>query len=222
LRNLGYDVKITKKSYDYGVDVIARKDAEPIAIQAKMYQEGARQTSDKDIMYLFAGKYLNECKEAVLITSGTVKDEAKDIAQKLNVKIIERWMPSGLLSDSKTQFPSFEKVWAKNIVPLKGDTIFTIKGRKNTLIDINMNYVERISSKGKKSKIYIDIFKQCYWYIIDNGSIKKSYINHLYPKRASAIIFVILAKIPFFEVQYSPEPTLLLDIKKINSEAYGA
>jgi hypothetical protein len=215
-RKHGYVVNLTKKSYDYGVDVIARKDSEAIAIQAKMYHEGARQTSYKDIMYLFAGKSLYDCSEAILITSGTVKDEAKDVAIKLNVKVIENWMPSDSIKvDTKKECPSFEDAWGKYIIPLKGMPILTLSGRENILTDVNMNYVERISSTGKKSKIYVDIFKQCYSYIIDHGSIEKGYINHIYPKRASAIIFMILAEIPYFEIRYNPEPILKHDKKKM-------
>lgn len=212
-RKLGYDVSLTKRSYDYGVDVIARKDSDAIAIQAKMYQEGARQTSYKDIMYLFAGKYLYNCNAAILITSGTVKDEAKNTAEKLNVKIIEKWMPSDpIIEGSKKEYPSFEEAWKKYIIPLKGKSILTLSGRENILTDVNLNYVERVSSRDKKSKIYIDIFNLCYSYIMEHGSIEKDYINHMYLKRASAIIFMILAQIPYFEIQHKPKLVLKNDM----------
>ena len=97
-----------------------------------MYHEGARQTSYKDIMYLFAGKSLYDCTKSILITSSTVKDEAKDAARKLNVKIIEVDAFNSIKVDTQ-RCPSLEDAWGKYIIPLKGMPILTLSGRENVL-----------------------------------------------------------------------------------------
>ncbi len=56
-----------------------------------MYEK--RQVNYQDIMYLFAGKTIYGCEGALLITSGKVSDDAKRIAEKLDVKIIQDWSP---------------------------------------------------------------------------------------------------------------------------------
>lgn len=47
-REKGYDVETTPYSGDYGVDVIAQKGEERIAIQVKMYGNSARKSKPRD------------------------------------------------------------------------------------------------------------------------------------------------------------------------------
>jgi exopolyphosphatase/pppGpp-phosphohydrolase len=165
-------------------------------------------------MYLYAGKQLYDCEHSVIITSGKVSDEAKAAASKLDVEILEDWLPKVLNRVNNTI--SFSKVWEKYILPVAREKIYTISGKENTIVKVTMEDIERISSNGKKSKIDIDIFRRCYHFIIENGSLTKEYINQIYPKRASAFIFVVLAKIPFFEIVNEPRLTLRLIKEKYN------
>ena len=85
----GYKCELRGGSYDYGVDIIAEKNNERIAIQVKMYDK--RVVNYEAIMHLYAGKKLLDCTTASLITSGIVSDDAKTVAQKLDIKIFEYW-----------------------------------------------------------------------------------------------------------------------------------
>ena len=44
-QNKGYSTEVTPLSGDWGIDVIAIKDSEKIAIQAKMYSDSSRKVN---------------------------------------------------------------------------------------------------------------------------------------------------------------------------------
>ncbi len=213
-QNLDYNINMTPKSSDYGVDIIATKGDEKIAIQVKMYDK--REVNYQDVMYLYAGTKYYECNRAVIITSGKVSSEAKKTASKMNIDVIENWKieqniqkklepKSNLVNHNhqNTSQKDFGDIWNQYILPLKGQKLDTITGKTNFISDVTSDYIIRVSSKGNPSKIGYDIFEQCYYYIIEKGKMKREEINHLYPKRASAIIFAVLEK--YISFSYSSE-----------------
>lgn len=231
-KRLGYSVSLTPKSYDYGVDVVAKKGSESIAIQAKMYDHN-RQVNYQSVMYVFAGMRLYDCNQAIIITSGNANQDARTVAVKLGVSIQENWHsssadgmnqspssvePAQPINESNESDPSpdlFGKVWEKYIMPLKGQTLSTFTGKENTITDVDWNYVKRISSKGGYSKLAIEIFRQCFSYVIEHGRMTRDAINQLYTKRGSAIIFAVLSKVPFFDVEDVGKATLKLNREKL-------
>jgi len=93
-------------------------------------------------------------------------------------------------------------------MPLKKKKVYTVsRHAENTITNVTLGYVERISSKERKSKIEIHYFRSCYSHILKNGKITRDEIHRLYAekKRASSIIFAILAKIPFFVIKSTPK-----------------
>lgn len=219
-KSLGFVIQQTPKSKDYGVDIIAEKGDDRIAIQVKMYD--ARVVNYKEVMYLFAGSEHYNCNKSILLSSGIVSDEAKSEAQKLNVEIIENWHPkipdlkqNGSINENqksanKEEYElNFSDIWEKYIVPLRGQTVLTVTGKENYISDVNWSYLERISSNNKTSKIKIEIFKNCFHILIEKSKITRDEINHLYPGRASAIIFAVLSKILFFRLVEKPKATLV-------------
>lgn len=222
----GYVVKLTPRSYDYGVDVIASKENERVAVQAKMYEQ--RQVNYQDVMYLFAGRTIYDCDIAVLITSGKISVDARRVAEKLGVKLTDSWLPSAMSSteqlSSKSEAPnnigrgsreeSFGKAWKQYVIPLEGTKVCTSTGKENLIRKVTWDYLERESSNSKASKIELKIFRLCYSHILENGYMTRNEINHLYSKRGSAIIFAVLARIPYFEVRHGPA-TLVLDNKSL-------
>jgi uncharacterized protein YihD (DUF1040 family) len=67
---MGYSVQVTPKSGDYGIDVIAVKGEDVIAIQAKKYSKG-NNVGNQEIQKLLGAMQLNTVKanKAILITS---------------------------------------------------------------------------------------------------------------------------------------------------------
>ena len=222
--SMEYKVTMTPKSSDYGVDIIADKYTEKFAIQVKLYD--VRISNYKDIMYLYAGSKYYDCNKSVFITNGTISKDDKKVAQKLNVEIFENWdkgtIPNNPANIQNVQAvkstlkgsgeKEFGDVWTAYIIPLINKSVSTITGKSNKITAVNYSYLERESSNGNTSKIDYSIFEQCYYHLLEKGKLTRDEINHLYTKRASAVIFAVLAHIPFFSVKVKPKATLIYKI----------
>lgn len=209
--NKGYQTKLTTRSYDYGVDVIATKLNERIAIQIKMYE--TRPVNYKDIMYLYAGKDFYDCNKGILITTGLCDPLAIKVANKLGIEIHENlFVQSNNLSAKSNKLTisenDFDDVWQNFIIPLKGQTIHTATGKKNIIIDVNNDYLRRQSSTGEISKIEKQIFKVVYYRLKEKKSITRDEINTEYSKRGSAIIAAVLGRVPFIMLTEKPKVPL--------------
>lgn len=87
----GYTTQIPSRKFDFGVNIIAKKEGKTVGIQVRKYN-GIEQVNYRDILYLFAGARYLDCSSAVLVTDGTVMPQASEVARKLNIKIFENWM----------------------------------------------------------------------------------------------------------------------------------
>ena len=213
--SLGYVCELCGGSYDYGVDLIARDPNESIAIQVKMYEQ--REVNYQAIMYLYAGKDLHGCDNAIMISKGAIRKDAQDVAAKLDVDIEEYWEKSidvsrtnidtveePELTANHTEYLSFYDAWEKNIMPLKGKILYTARGNKNEVVSVTYDQVTRRSSNGIKSDVEIEIFEQVYNLLLEKSRVTRDEINHLFPGRASAFIVPLLAEIPFIEMLTRP------------------
>lgn len=104
---------------------------------------------------------------------------------------------------------SFNQIWDKVIIPLKGKTIYTLDEQKaNIIIDVNNDFLERNSENESPSqKISKEVFEVVYNYIMENGEVTRAYINEKLPKRYSSIVCAILAKAP--NIGYNVKPVKL-------------
>lgn len=85
---MGYVAKVSSLSNDWGIDVIATKDTEKIAIQAKKYGGSSRSVNRRMIMELYGAAAYQDCTSAVLATDGDVLPDAVTVAKKLGIKIL--------------------------------------------------------------------------------------------------------------------------------------
>jgi len=198
----GYTCEERGGSYDKGVDLIAEKNREKIAIQIKMYDQ--RMVNYKDIMYLFAAQNLFQCEKSILLTSGLVRQDAKKIAKDLKVKIIENWYPNKTFSIAKNNFENFSQFWEDEISSLKTKTIKTVTGKKNQIIDVSFDGIKRKTSNGKISFVKIEIFKGVYETLIKENEISREEINHLYPGRVSSFIVAVFSNTKNFTISKDP------------------
>ena len=88
-QNKGYSTEVTPLSGDWGIDVIAIKDSEKIAIQAKMYSDSSRKVNRAAIMQLYGAMAYQDCTKAVLATDGDLLDDAILVANKLGIEILK-------------------------------------------------------------------------------------------------------------------------------------
>ncbi|WP_407058329.1 restriction endonuclease [Tigheibacillus jepli] len=88
-KSLGYRPMVTKKSGDYGADVIL-KGKNKIVIQAKRY--GYKHNVGMDaVREVFASKYYYKADEAWIVTNSFFTKQAKELAKSCNVKLLNRY-----------------------------------------------------------------------------------------------------------------------------------
>ena len=86
----GYDVKMTPKTCDFGADLILtnRKTGEKICVQAKRYRNAV---GEEAVQQTLSGKNYYDCDKAIIITNSQYTDAAKKLAQKCDIKMIDRF-----------------------------------------------------------------------------------------------------------------------------------
>ncbi|HQQ94654.1 MAG TPA: restriction endonuclease [Bacteroidia bacterium] len=204
-RRKGYEAETTSYSNDYGVDVFATKGKEKIAVQAKMYGRGTRKINRQMVMELHGAKDYFDCSKAVLATDGVLLPDALEVANKLKIEVLNINDSAPLPTVKKTNSDNtFDEIWEKYIIPLQGKTLTRESGETNEITKVNWSEIERITSKGNKGKIKIEIFKQAINKLLVDGSISRDYINQNYIGRASSGIILILSQVPFFKLTTQP------------------
>lgn len=113
----GYEVELTPKSGDGGIDAYLRKDGDFGILQAKRYKGSVGEPVLRD---LFGAMHAIKAKHAVVVTTGKVSQAAKKWIGNKPIKIIELEELSGLIRDI---FPETE------IVP-KGFKVKKIPNKK--------------------------------------------------------------------------------------------
>lgn len=89
LRRTGFtEVCVTKKSGDNGVDIIAKREGLWYAFQCKRY---SNKVGNKAIQEVYSGKDIYRCQNAVVITNSFFTEQAQKSAEKLNVRLINRF-----------------------------------------------------------------------------------------------------------------------------------
>lgn len=87
LTNQGYSVNVTQASGDLGVDLIASRDGDKIAIQAKRYSTNVSRRAISDAV---AGMYHYGCNKAMVITNSYFSPGAVALAESTECILIDR------------------------------------------------------------------------------------------------------------------------------------
>lgn len=214
-RHRGYEVENRPDMGDWGVDLIAVNGAERVAVQVKMYGGTARPVNRAMVMELFGAAAYFECTAAAIATDGRVMADARDVARKLDIAVLE--FGEGGPSTARTRDEvskaadgsplTFESVWTTYIAPLQGQTLVRPHGETNQIVKVDWSGIERITSTGRRQHIKIEIFRLVVNRVLLCGAITRGQINEMYPGRASSGIALILAQVPIFE--YGGRPAAL-------------
>lgn len=86
--NKGYTTNLRKKSNDKGIDIEAKKGDIKEVIQVKRYSEGNK-IGSADVRKYATLYQQTDANNVVLVTSGGVTKQARDLADDLNIKIID-------------------------------------------------------------------------------------------------------------------------------------
>jgi restriction system protein len=214
-RRRGYEVENRPDANDWGVDLIAVNGAERVAVQVKMYGGTTRPVNRAMVMELFGAAAFFDCTTAVIATDGRVMADARDVARKLHIAVLEFGEGGPSTAQTRDEVskaaggspPTFESVWTTYIVPLQGQTLARANGETNRIMKVDWSGIERITSTGRRQHIKIEIFKLVVNRVLLCGAITREQINELYPGRASSGVSLILAQVPIFE--YSGRPAVL-------------
>jgi hypothetical protein len=199
-RKNGFKTEMTSYSGDYGVDVFAKKGNEKIAVQAKMYGSSTRKINRQMVMELHGAKDYFDCSRAIIATDGNLLPDAIQVATKLKIEVLYIDNLSQLTqTKDKTGDNTFDNIWEKYIIPLAGKTLIRANGEKNNILKVDWSGIERLTSKGNKGKIAIEIFKLTINRLLRDGYITRDEINQNYSGRASSGVVLILSQVPFFK-----------------------
>lgn len=83
----GYTVEITKASGDYGVDVLAKKGQELLAIQAKRY---SGKVGIKAVQEVSSGAFYYKATKALVVTNSFYTNQAKELAKITGITLINK------------------------------------------------------------------------------------------------------------------------------------
>ncbi len=83
----GYSVTVTPPSGDYGVDVIAMKDGNKIAVQVKRYSNSV---SPKAVSEVVGGRQFYRCSSTMVVTNSTFTTAARKLAKANNCILVDR------------------------------------------------------------------------------------------------------------------------------------
>ena len=85
LKDKGWNVQVTQKSSDQGVDVIAEKNGEKVAIQCKMYNQPV---GNKAVQEVNAGKNYYQTQYAAVVTTSSYTSSAHQLAKNCNILLL--------------------------------------------------------------------------------------------------------------------------------------
>lgn len=88
LRRNGFKhLQTTKASGDQGIDIIGKKKKKVVGFQCKRYEA---QVGNKAVQEAYSGHSFYQCDEAAVITNSEFSDAAKQLAEQLDVMLIDR------------------------------------------------------------------------------------------------------------------------------------
>jgi len=85
-KKMGYEVKVTKKTGDYGIDVVATKGEEIIAIQVKKYAAG-HHVGAPDVQNTLGSMHKYKATKAIIITTSNFTVQAEEQAKEAPIEL---------------------------------------------------------------------------------------------------------------------------------------
>jgi restriction system protein len=101
--NMGYTVKFTPASNNYGADLLLEKDGRRIAVQAKRYKSTVGVTA---IQEANSAKGFYSTNEAWVVTNNTFTKNAYNLAERDGVKLVDRGQLINFITNNNAEIPS--------------------------------------------------------------------------------------------------------------------
>lgn len=87
LRERGYSAEVTRGSGDFGADIILTEGSKRIAVQAKRWREAVGIGAVQEVI---AAKEYYQCQATWVIATARYTPQARELAKKANVMLIDR------------------------------------------------------------------------------------------------------------------------------------
>lgn len=206
-RELDYEVDVTRAVGDWGVDVFISKDGQKGAVQVKNYENCRTRVSRKDIMELYGAMAFFDCSFAKLVYNGKMNDDAKKVAEKLNIECIYKEQELAIFGDNKRSaiIPySFEECWKKFVQPLENQDIKTKGNKIYTICNVTNDRITYRNTNGKENKVKVDLFKWTFDKVLNCGIVHGKAIRDEFKTTHSSLVVAIFNLIPYFEIINGP------------------
>jgi restriction system protein len=141
-RRLGYDVEVTRYRGDYGADLVVKKDARKVAVQAKRWR---KKVGLKAVQEAVAAKAMYRCNRALVVANLEFTQQARRLARANKVELWDREaLVAKLLTAKKTpgpvRRPQVQKqlavnATASNLMATEPDIAPSVAAAASTVID---------------------------------------------------------------------------------------
>lgn len=147
------NVEVTKKSGDYGIDVLAKKDKIKYAIQCKLYSQPV---GNKAIQEASAGKKYYNCHIAIVATNNGFTRNAIELADKIGVVLWDRdkilSMEKVLKLDNYNDSLEFDKLY-ENTIPVVWRAGYASMSLLQNILKIGNAQAKKLMDELEKNKV---------------------------------------------------------------------
>ncbi len=109
---LGYDALVTKRSGDYGADLVLKKDGKRLVVQAKRYNNSV---GVKAVQEVVSAKVHYSADEAMVVTNSRFTAEAEQLASENGVIMLDRLELTSLIREAKEKIEENYKINNNNV-----------------------------------------------------------------------------------------------------------
>lgn len=130
----GYKAETTQPSHDYGVDVIAENQRRRVVIQCKLYGRG--RIGGETILKLVGSRVFFQATDALCITTSRFTKQAREIADKQNVRLVDQTILLALCKERNLTIPSLTVLQTEqeDVLPVQGPRVSIGRADNNSIV----------------------------------------------------------------------------------------
>ena len=149
LEELCYEIKSEKHQTHLGIDVVAKKDNEAIAISARRYPKTYK-VSESILLISQEAKRIDSCQRSIVLITTYFTQQAKVEAQSLNIELWDRDTLASKINEVRkrgnvkvrTRFPQFNGSLLKTLLNFEETGNFFIEPRTGGRYDLHLSGVK--------------------------------------------------------------------------------
>ncbi len=204
LHSEGWATSVTRLSGDMGVDVLAERAGQRMAVQVKMYGASSTRINAEQIMCLHGAAAYADCRRAMLATNGSLMPDAGKVADKLGIEIRHISVVDESLVGPRASAPSeigmsFGRIWERYVEPLAGSELLRSPGKTMKILEVDGSGVRRLTTGGTRQRIAIETFRWVVDRLLAGETVTRQEIHDRNPRQVSSGVMLILSTVPMFE-----------------------